>query len=155
MWEPFERYSQLEPEARRIFRRALCLLPWIALSLRLRGFQRTRDALQKKLNASASGLSANGTAEQKATRTSRMVTAGARYGIVRANCLVESLALWYLLGEQNLSARLRIGVRKQKDRLEAHAWVEWEGVALNQTEAMHLHYEAFEGEFPDRPGERP
>jgi hypothetical protein len=86
-------------------------------------------------------------------KTCRMVKAAARHGIVRPSCLVESLALWYLLQRQGILARLRIGVRKLPEKFEAHAWVEYEGVALDQAEDVHEHYAAFDDGFSDLPGE--
>jgi hypothetical protein len=72
---------------------------------------------------------------------------------LRPTCLVESLALWYLLQEQRVPADLRIGVRKMSGEFEAHAWVEYAGAALNQTEEQHRHYAAFDRGFSDLPGD--
>jgi len=82
-----------------------------------------------------------------------MVKAGAHYGLGHPTCLEQSLVLWYLLRERNISARLRVGVRKSAEKFEAHAWVEHDGVALNQSEEVHQHYAAFESEFAGLPGE--
>jgi hypothetical protein len=69
--------------------------------------------------------------------------------------LEESLTLWYLLRKQGIPACLRIGVRTENGKFEAHAWVENGGEALNQPEAMHRHYAAFEQDFPEPPAEQP
>ncbi len=84
-----------------------------------------------------------------------MVRAARRYTLLKFNCLEESLTLWHLLGKQQIPARLRIGVRKNNGVFEAHAWVEHDGVALNEPESIHLHYSAFEQEFPEPPAEQP
>jgi Transglutaminase-like superfamily len=81
-----------------------------------------------------------------------MVRAAGRFGIVQPTCLVESLALWHLLDEQKISSTLRIGVRKSRRKFEAHAWVEYAGNVLCQTEE-HRHYAAFNSELLDRSGE--
>jgi post-segregation antitoxin (ccd killing protein) len=86
-------------------------------------------------------------AERTVQTTCRMVLAAARYGLVRPTCLVESLTLWYLLRQQNISAALRIGVSKTAEKFEAHAWVESGGMALNQAAEPHQHYAAFDSEF--------
>jgi hypothetical protein len=67
---------------------------------------------------------------------------------------VESLALWHLLQKRGIPVRLRIGVRKLSGKFEAHAWVESEGVALNQVEEAHHHYMTFDSGFLDVPGEK-
>jgi hypothetical protein len=84
-----------------------------------------------------------------------MVGAAVRYSFAQYTCLEESLALWYLLRKQGIPACLRIGVRKEKEQFEAHAWVELRGEALNQLEELHRHYLAFEEDFPEPPAEQP
>jgi hypothetical protein len=51
------------------------------------------------------------------------------------HCLERSLCLRQLLGRRGLETRLRIGVAREEDRLLAHAWVEWEGRPLGETES--------------------
>lgn len=155
MWEPFQRYRALDPEARKLFGRAATLLPLIALSLRLRGFKKTKETLQKKLTRNFPQETEKEKTAETVQNTCRMVKAAAHYGIYRPTCLVESLTLWYLLQSQRISAGLRIGVRKLPEKFEAHAWVECQGVPLNQTEQMHQHYAAFDSGFSDLPGEKP
>jgi len=84
-----------------------------------------------------------------------MVRAALRYSLVQYTCLEESLTLWYLLRRQEIPARLRIGVRKEKEKFEAHAWVEYGDEALNQDEALHRRYAAFEQDLPGPPSEQP
>lgn len=43
---------------------------------------------------------------------------------------------------------MRIGTRKSEEKFEAHAWVECDGVALNEAEEPHQHYAAFDEAFP-------
>ncbi len=152
MWKLLQRYKALDPEARKLFWRAVTLLPLITLSLRLRGFKKTSQALQKKLPPAGPQEMTKEKRAEKVEKACRMVKAGARYGIVHPTCLVESLALWYLLQRQRLSVQVRIGVRKISEKVEAHAWVEFDGVALNQTEGAHQHYAAFDSGFSDLPG---
>jgi hypothetical protein len=88
-------------------------------------------------------------------KTCRMVCAAERHSIFRLTCLEESLALWYLLGRQNIWSSLRIGVRKHAENFEAHAWVEYQGEALNQPEELHQHYSPFESESFSLPAGKP
>jgi hypothetical protein len=154
MWKAFQRYRTLNTEDRKLFWRAVVLLPRIAISLRVRGFKKTKDALQEKLSRTSALPMENGKAVETIQVFFRMVKAAAHYGIVRPTCLVESLALWFLLQEQSVPASLRIGVRKSPDKFEAHAWVEYAGAALNQPEEQHQHYAAFDSSFSDLPGEK-
>jgi hypothetical protein len=154
MWREFARYRRLDPEARQLFKQAAVLLPRTALSLRAFGFKKTREALQNKLPLKPPPPEDERVAET-VQRTCRMVRAGAHYGLLRPSCLVESLVLWHLLQRQGISSNLRIGVRKTSQKFEAHAWVEYAGAALNQTEEQHHHYAAFDAGLGDMRGEQP
>ncbi len=59
------------------------------------------------------------------------VGAAARWPFRWARCLQRSLALCLWLEACGLSPVLRIGVRKDGDRLDAHAWVECQGRVIN------------------------
>ena len=152
MWEAIQRFRALDSEAQRVFARAVILLPWVMLSLRLRGFKRTQARLQEKLSrVSRQPENVAGSIVQTACH---MVKAAGRRGLAHPNCLEESLVLWYFLRRENIPAALRIGVRKTQGEFEAHAWVEYQGAILNQgDEWTHPHYAAFESEFSQLPGE--
>ena len=136
-----------------MFWRAAVLLPLAKASLRWRGYGETYASLQRRLAAMAPIVpEPSGIAEQ-VRRTCRIVGAAQRRSLVKFTCLEESLILWYLLGSQGISSRLRIGVRKTKEKFEAHAWVEYCGEALNQPEQLHRHYAAFEKEICEPPAE--
>lgn len=149
MWKVFQRYRALDPEARKLFWQAAMLLPLTSFCLRLRGFKKTQQRFQRKLSPiDLRDAVPRGSAEA-VERTCRMVKAGVRYGAGHPTCLAESLVLWYLLQKQTIPARLRIGVRKSKEKFEAHAWVEFAGRALNQIDEAHQHYAAFASEFSE------
>jgi hypothetical protein len=155
MWEAFQRFNKLDAEAQKTFGRAVFLFPWVVLSLRRRGFKKTRSTLQEKLTRHFPVAGKQIKETDKVQMICRMVKAAGHYGIVRPNCLEESLVLWYFLQWENVPAPLRIGVRKSEQKFEAHAWVEYQGAALNQGVWTHPHYDAFETEFSDLPGENP
>jgi hypothetical protein len=154
MWKPFERFRELDPEAQKLFGHAAALLPLIALSLRFRGFKKTKRSLQNRLSPLSTQVMSKDQVAKVVEKTCRMVRAGAHYGIGHPTCLTESLAVWYLLKRQDIPAQLRIGVRKVTEKFEAHAWVEFEGAAVNQPDEQHQHYAAFESEFSGVPGEK-
>lgn len=152
MWERFRRFSALERPARSLFLRATVLLPLVALSLRWRGFRATQATLQR--------FSSNDNQESDAVRIrkvtpliARMVNAADRHGLFHPSCLAKSLTLWWLLARRGISSHLRIGIRKEKEKFEAHAWVERDGIALNEPEQHHRHYAAFDAAFSTLPPE--
>jgi Transglutaminase-like superfamily len=146
MWESLQRYKALPPEARSLFRRAVVLLLLIRTMLRLAGYKRTQRWLQDRLGSRSTPNPRTTGSSSLLEMTSRMVRAAEYYSPGHATCLEESLALWYLLQKQNISAVVRIGVRKESNHLEAHAWVEQNGIALNQHGEQHRHYTPFESE---------
>jgi len=151
MWERLRRFSALQRPARVLFLRAAALLPLISLSLRLRGFRKTQAFLQEFL--SLPGHPADTSASSSAQLTVRMVRAAVRNSLGHPTCLEESLALWWLLRRQGISSDLRVGVRKDGEKFEAHAWVERAGIALNEPEARHQHYAAFDAALASLPPE--
>ena len=127
--------------------RAAVLLPFISLSLRLRGFRVTQSSLQKRMLTAISDQTSRTQAESTAL-TARMVRSAAHRTWGSPACLEQSLALWWLLGRQGIESSVRIGTRKKDQKFEAHAWVECDGVALNEVEEPHQHYAAFDEAFP-------
>jgi hypothetical protein len=150
MWERLRRFNALERDAQKLFLRAMALLPVVALSLRWRGFRATQSTLQKFLSNAIPEQDLN-FVNQRLALTAHMVNAADRHGLVHPSCLAKSLALWWLLGRQGIPSQLRIGIRKENEKFEAHAWVERDGTALNEPEEHHHHYVAFDAAFSSLP----
>ena len=152
MWERLRRFRALERPAQRLFLRATVLLPLVTLSLRWRGFQTTRAALQRFLSNTNQERDTAFVGKNTAL-TAHMVNAADRHGLVHPSCLAKSMTLWWLLGRQGISSHLRIGIRKEKEKFEAHAWVERNGAALNEPDEHHHHYAAFDAALSALPPE--
>jgi len=143
MWERLRRFSALERPAQTLFLRAIVLLPLVAISLRWRGFRATQAALQISLS-DADQKCDSALPSKEAALTAHMVNAADRHGFVHPSCLAKSMTLWWLLGRQGIASHLRIGIRKEHQEFEAHAWVERDGTALNEPDEHHHHYAAFD-----------
>lgn len=61
-----------------------------------------------------------------------MVRVAATYGPCRPKCLPRAVVLWALLRRHGVDAEVKLGVRKGERGFEAHAWVEIEGLPLNE-----------------------
>lgn len=61
----------------------------------------------------------------------RLVNIAARHTLGRGNCLTRSLLLGWLLRRRGVRGDLRIGVQLVDGSLRAHAWVECDGVPVN------------------------
>jgi hypothetical protein len=152
MWERLRRFSALERSAQNLFLRAIVLLPLVSLSLRWRGFRVTREALERfppKTNLEQESATASG----RAAQTAHIVNLADRHGLVHPSCLAKSLALWWLLWREGIPADLRIGIRKENKKFEAHAWVERDGSALNEPEEHHRHFTAFDEALSSLPSD--
>jgi len=152
MWERLRRFSALERPAQALFLRAIVLLPLVALSLRWRGFRATQAALQLS-PSNARQKCDSALVSQEAAMAAHMVNAADRHGFVHPSCLAKSMTLWWLLGRQGIDSHLRIGIRKENDKFEAHAWVERDGAALNEPDEHHHHFAAFDAALSALPPE--
>jgi hypothetical protein len=141
-WQKFRRLSRPE---QRVLLQALLLLPFTALALRWLGFKRWQSVLARL--APLPEMPDEDRAEslvRQARGAARMVRAAAWHGPYPAGCLPQSLTLWWLLRRQGIASDLRIGVRKEAGRLEAHAWVEHRGLVLEENNDVCRRFVAFD-----------
>ena len=101
------------------------LIAGLKLGLATAGFART---LRWVTDRTARALEQPGSAGV-IDRVAHAVALAAALYPGRALCLEQSLALYYLLRQRGVDARLRLGV--QPYPFSAHAWVEHGGVPLN------------------------
>jgi len=149
MWKLLHRFNALDRRAQGLFLLAAALLPVIAVSLRLRGLRATQGTLACFLSTpNDSDRQSDASIGEDASRTARMVHAAARYGLVRPTCLEKSLALWWFLGRRGIASSVHIGTRKNGNRLEAHAWIEFGGNALDETGGSLPDYAPFDAALP-------
>lgn len=145
-----EQWLALAPWERRLLVGILLLLPTIGGALRVMGFNRTRALLERCASSTPSPGATGGPpgAQETARRTARLVAIAASRGAYRATCLRQSLALWWLLKRRGINTQLRIGVRKEGGALQAHAWVEHEGVPLGQGPLDHAPFPGWPSHMP-------
>lgn len=139
----WRRFVALDPAQRRTFLQAIALLPVAALGLRWLGLRRIQRLF---------AVPVSGGVHPGAEETARLVAAAARHGPYRASCLPTALTLQWLLRRQGIEAELRLGVRKERERLEAHAWLEHEGRPLMDTREDLEPYAAFDRAVADSAG---
>lgn len=137
-------WSQFTGVEKRLLFRALALLPLVAISLTVLGLRRTQSWLARgPAPLSPPAIEA---LRDEVMRAARMVQVARRYHSLWANCLAHAVTLWALLRRQGIDSDLRIGVRndhQRRQRFEAHAWLEWKGEVLTDTEDVRQRYHAF------------
>jgi hypothetical protein len=115
-------------------------LPAMSLSLRLFGYVRSREWLERR--SVAHPLQEPTSADlDRAENLAMLANVAGRNGPVQATCLRQSLLIYYLLRRRKLKPELKIGVRKEGGELHAHAWVELAGRALAQGSLQHQPFE--------------
>ena len=128
------RLRSLAPAERRLLSRALILYCSYAGGVRFAGLRRARNWF--------AGLPPiDGVDERRAVR---MVSAVELRLRVVGGCLPAALTLNRVLEAQRIACELRIGVRKVRGRVEAHAWIERDGVSLFDTRGPGEEFAALE-----------
>jgi hypothetical protein len=123
---------------------SLVLLPAIDVSLRLRGYARTRESLLAWSSPPRSPL-ADADVDGFVAIVAQAVSIAGRRSLWRTTCLRQALLLEALLARRGVESELRIGVRNSAATgFGAHAWVERAGRVLiggekvaNQHHPMH------------------
>lgn len=123
---------------------SLLMLPLVAALLRVRGFNRTRAILGHFIPENAVCQQRKPTQTELAHVIARMVSIAANRGPYRANCLKQALLIWWLLARRGLASEIHFGVRKEpQETFGAHAWVEFAGMNLCDSEALQQEIVSF------------
>ncbi|MGE4072412.1 MAG: lasso peptide biosynthesis B2 protein [Lysobacterales bacterium] len=130
------RWRRLPTAERRLVARVLLLLPLVDLSLRLLGFQRTWRWMARWARPLPSGLADPGI-EPTPRRIADLARAVGAGSLWPTTCLRQALVVWLLLRRRGLQPELKIGVVSKDPPLQAHAWVEVDGKALDPDISGH------------------
>jgi hypothetical protein len=145
MRRALRRFIRLSPAERVLFCRSAILLPLIACALRIFGLPKVQAELERHRKRADLRKSVGARQDSENVSTiARMAAAASRYGLVRGNCLSQSLLLWYLLRQEGHNARMRLGGRREGKAFEAHAWVEIDGQAVNGRDDVRELFTPFE-----------
>ncbi len=138
------KFFSLPRDERSMLLAALGGLPLVAAGVYLFGYKRMRTLLS---GAKARSLHLSDSHRAEAQRVAHAVALAARHGLVQGTCLSRSLLLWRMLGRRGISAEIRFGVRAGVAAMEAHAWIEQDGISLDDGFEEH----AFADLEPARP----
>ena len=143
--EKWRRFRRRPPEDRMLILRAALILPLTEIGLRLFGFRRWKELIEKFfLPAHVLQSLPADVQREMALRAVRAVRSVELHGPTNPNCLERSMTLWWMLQRDGVDGELHIGARKEGGRLEAHAWVELGGQVLNDGAEVHQHYARFD-----------
>lgn len=79
---------------------------------------------------------------------SRIVSIAAAHGLYRATCLRKSMLVWWFLRREGIQSNICFGVRMNGGLLEAHAWLESNGIVLNDSIDVSGQYKALRDGLP-------
>jgi hypothetical protein len=143
--EKWRRFRNRPLEDRKLILRAALILPLTEFGMRLFGFRRWKELIEKySLPAHFPQSLPAELQRETALRAVRAVRSVERHGPTTSNCLERSMALWWILRRDGVDGELHIGARMEGARFEAHAWVELGGQVLNDGAEVHQHYARFD-----------
>ncbi len=132
-------YRALSAREQNALLTSVMLLPFFWLGLRLAGLQRFQAWLDRSPVARHAPLS-----QAEAAALGVAVNRAANHVLGPATCLTRSLLLRWLLRRYGTASDLRIGVCFEQGKLAAHAWVEKDGIPVNDSPEVVARYAAFE-----------
>jgi hypothetical protein len=131
------KWRRLSNDERRTFIHAALLVPALHVAVRLAGYNR----LHGWVIATPAGTTRPAPPSAHALRTCVVsINRVKRFSPVGGNCLSQSLALARLLRRHGFEPALRLGVRLNDAKFEAHAWIELDGRVLNDTQDVHTRF---------------
>ena len=127
--------------------KAALLLPLTSLGLQLFGYKAVQTVL--KLRLPVNSISSDSGTLPKAQKIAKMIRIAAAHGPFGATCLTQSMVLCRFLQRQGIGCDLRLGARVENGDFEAHAWVEVDGVPVNDTEDVRERFRPLGKEAPE------
>ena len=132
-----KRVLKLSPDELAILAQAAICMPIVRLALRFISVARL-NAMATRSRRQLFRVDA------KPKDLARLVSIAADHGIYRARCLEKSLVLRWLLARRGIDGQVVFGACKAEDAMQAHAWIEVNGVPLNEDGGAHLDFARFE-----------
>ncbi len=132
------RYLALPGDERRLLVEAWWRLLAAGVRLRLA----PRRTLAAALAGVAPQVTGGGAAAGIAAPVALAVARAAAHHLAPMTCLPRAFALRKMLAQRGIPSALRIGVRKEAATIAAHAWVEVDGRALGEPEAIEERFRA-------------
>ena len=138
------RLRSLSLDQWKVLAASLVLVPAVELVLHRKGFNRTSAAL-----AGRSQRPARPSSPTEVVPVAVAVILVANRRLIGAACLGRSLVLWFLVRRRGIDAELVIGAEAPKNGvLPAHAWVEVDGVPVNDVADVRERFGSFGVQLP-------
>lgn len=144
---------RLSAKERRLLAQAFVLLPLTRCGVYLLGIRRWQRFLitvspkvkHEELIAGSRGCDADLATTTRAQTIARIVKIATEQGALTANCLQQTLVLWFLLRRNAIESEICFGTRKLAGQVQAHAWIELFGTPLNEDKEVCDSFPPFAG----------
>jgi len=123
--------------------RCALLITWFKGLLRSRGFLGTLEWVRHRIEPVSATTE---TAIETVKAVERAVAMAGAFYPARAQCLEQSLTLYYLLRRQGVAAVYCQGVLPYP--LQAHAWIEYQGKVINDVPEHAEMFSLLPGQLP-------
>lgn len=144
-------FQSLPPDERGIFYRFLVLLPVVAWRVQFLPVKSTDAWLRSRAPLNIERQQDDEVALVKAQRITWLMSKALRISLIKGKCLSQSLVLWHILDCQGITSRVRVGFKKDEAlspignrNFSAHAWVEYQGVVLNDHPDVYERFVVFD-----------
>ena len=132
------KWRALSAAHKRTLLAAALWMPLFWLGLRVLGLPRFQARLQRGKAIAGQSMSLS-----DIQTLGELVNIAARHTLGPRTCLTRSLLLGWLLRRRGVASDLRIGVRLNQGVLDAHAWVEYGGVPVNDQPDVGTQFASF------------
>ena len=144
MTSRLKKFQALSKTEKKTFIYAFFTLPIIRLRLRIWGAEKSLARLRRlPVTPRQGGCDTS----IDPVRTSRLINRAARIVFRRESCLERSIMLWHVLRRKGIKSDIKIGVSTGRPGLQAHAWVEIDGKAINEIPHVKKKFAAFDSPF--------
>ena len=122
----------------------LVLLPLLGLGMRLLGLRRLCATLAWLVPAPGTAAASEPACLSQAHAVDNVVQRAAWHSPLGSTCLTRSLVLWWLLRRRGIAGEVCLGVSKEAEQFQAHAWVEYQGTVLNDDDQVRQRFAALD-----------
>lgn len=141
MIRALRRVMALSNDDKRTVFRLATLVPTVELGLRLFGFRRVSRWVWQDVPVASEPPD---NVSRTLARTASLSRAVNRRWFIFGRCLARSLALARVLQQAGIDVELRFGQRVEAGAFSAHAWLEHDGMPINEAQDIRDSYTAFE-----------
>ena len=137
------RFLALSPAQKRVLLRSLVVLAWVRWTMATRGLAAV-EARTMRVMAVAEGHECAGSVMRGEAEVARLLPVAQCVLPGRSTCLHLAAALRLLLAERRIASDLRFGVRNERGKFTAHAWLECAGRVLIGGADVYERYAVFQ-----------